>query len=149
MQVLKGLEGLCSPGEFKELCFFLTLSSIREHAEYRSWTPAGGRYAALTAMLEVLQHLCGPAGGEEAPAGAGAGARLELLLRRAVRMQAALLRDPDGALLLGEAQGDATALPLPLLRDVECGDLAPDRVVAAVSPMPPNLTARIRFCSKE
>jgi hypothetical protein len=74
---------------------------------------------------------------------------LELLLRRAVRMQAALLRDPDGAVLLDEAQGDATALPLPLLRDVEFGDLAPDRVVAAVRPIPPSLTARIRVCCKK
>jgi hypothetical protein len=40
VQVLKGIESLCSGAEFKELCFFLTLSDIREHGDYRAWTVA-------------------------------------------------------------------------------------------------------------
>ena len=51
VQVLKGIEQLCSGVEFKELCFFLTLSDIREHGEYRTWTVAKGRYSACASLF--------------------------------------------------------------------------------------------------
>lgn len=38
IQLLKSIEQLTSPETYKNLCYFLTLSSIREHPDYVDWS---------------------------------------------------------------------------------------------------------------
>ncbi len=121
VQVLKGIEALCSAAEFKELCFFLTLSDIREHGDYRSWNVAKGRYAAFQAMLTVLHPLYG-SWSEDQNACKDTKLRLLVLLERAVLQQARTVMERNGQPALASAgleNGDrAYVLALPLLHDV-------------------------------
>jgi hypothetical protein len=121
VQVLKGIEALCSAAEFKELCFFLTLSDIREHGDYRSWTVAKGRYAAFQAMLTVLHPLYGSWSADQ-NACKDTKLRLLVLLERAVLQQARTVTERNGQPALASAgleNGDrAHVLALPLLHDV-------------------------------
>jgi len=133
VQVLKGIESLCSGAEFKELCFFLTLSDIREHGDYRTWTAAKGRYAAFQAMLTVLHPLYGAAAPERKAAGAAEDkSRLVLLLERAVLQQAYTVteRNGDNALAAAGLEGGTHTIKLPLLDDVTAHDISPAIVVS-------------------
>jgi hypothetical protein len=76
---LKGLEGLCTGEQFKELCFFLTLARLSDHPEYREWSVAQGRYDTLSHVLQGLHPLYGSVAQKEVPD------HLEVLLSRAVQ----------------------------------------------------------------
>ena len=135
VQVLKGVESLCSAAEFKELCFFLTLSDIREHGDYRTWTVAKGRYAAFQAMLTVLHPLYGAA--PDRKFSKDAKSRLLLLLERAVLQQARTVTERNGQSALAKVGLDGEEGPhtiaLPLLHDVTARDISVDIVVSGRS----------------
>ena len=105
VKVLKGLEELCEKAEFKELCFFLTLSDIHHHPEYSQWSLQGGRYTAFDCISDALTPLFGPpsAASKRTPHGP---ARLEEVLRRGVKYHA-------------ESLGATRAHPDALLRDAK------------------------------
>ena len=134
VQVLKGIEPLCSGAEFKELCFFLTLSDIREHGDYRAWTATKGRYATFQTMLTVLHPLYGATAPEGKGKGRGEGkSRLVQLLERAVLNQALTVKERNGEPALaatGLDRGEHT-IALPLLQDVTVHDISADIVVSA------------------
>eukprot|EP00802_Teleaulax_amphioxeia_P007180 Tamp_07186.p1 GENE.Tamp_07186~~Tamp_07186.p1 ORF type:complete len:795 (+),score=198.64 Tamp_07186:32-2386(+) len=136
VQVLKGIEALCSAAEFKELCFFLTLSDIREHGDYRTWTVAKGRYAAFQAMLTVLHPLYGSWSTDQA-ACKDAKLRLLVLLERAVLQQARTVTERSGQTALAsaglESDDGAHVVALPLLHDVTARDISADIVVSSRS----------------
>jgi hypothetical protein len=134
VQVLKGIEQLCSGVEFKELCFFLTLSDIREHGEYRTWTVAKGRYSAFQSMLTVLHPLYGAA--PERSKGTGSTetkSRLVQLLERAVLQQAGSVtrRNGESALATAGLETGSHTITLPLLRDVTAHDISADIIVSS------------------
>ncbi|GMH69600.1 hypothetical protein TrLO_g5590 [Triparma laevis f. longispina] len=54
---LKVLEGKCSLEEFHGLCFCLTVKSLSNHPEYKSWTVYGGRFELFDSMLKHLQSV--------------------------------------------------------------------------------------------
>lgn len=54
---LKVLEGKCSLEEFHGLCFCLTVKSLSNHPEYKSWTVHGGRFELFDSMLKHLQSV--------------------------------------------------------------------------------------------
>jgi len=134
VQFLKGIEPLCSGAEFKELCFFLTLSDIREHGDYRAWTAAKGRYAAFQSMLTVLHPLYRAAAPDRKEAGkTEAKSRLVLLLERAVLQQARTVTERNGQPALASVGLDgegAHTITLPLLHDVTAHDISADIVVS-------------------
>eukprot|EP00960_Hanusia_phi_P064401 765784-Hanusia_phi.AAC.2 len=122
VKVLKALEELCSRSEFKELCFFLTLSDIREHGDYRSWTVSRGRYETFQSMLKVLHPLYGSLPDSDKTK-LSSGKRLQLLLERAVLHQASQLSGRNGEKLLDAlAVSGATSIALPVLQDVVPAD---------------------------
>ena len=138
VQVLKGIEPLCSGAEFKELCFFLTLSDIREHGDYRAWTAAKGRYAAFQSMLSVLHPLYRAAAPDVRDAGKPEGtSRLMLLLERAVLHQARTVTERNGQSALAsvglDGEGQTHTITLPLLHDVTAHDISAHIIVPAGS----------------
>eukprot|EP00284_Hemiselmis_tepida_P007896 CAMPEP_0174916706 /NCGR_PEP_ID=MMETSP1355-20121228/1990_1 /TAXON_ID=464990 /ORGANISM="Hemiselmis tepida, Strain CCMP443" /LENGTH=217 /DNA_ID=CAMNT_0016161735 /DNA_START=15 /DNA_END=664 /DNA_ORIENTATION=- len=111
VQVLKGLEELCDKAEFKELCFFLTLTDIRQQPEFKHWTATGGRYAAYDSMSGILTPLFSSPGAAPAARRPEGPCRLEVVLSRGVRHQADSIGAPHGF------EG-------PLLRDATPDDVA-------------------------
>ncbi|EKX37220.1 hypothetical protein GUITHDRAFT_155025, partial [Guillardia theta CCMP2712] len=126
VKVLKGLEELCSRSEFKELCFFLTLSDLREHGDYRSWTVSRGRYDTFQSMLKDLHPLYGSLPDPNSTR-LHSGRRLQLLLERAVLHQASQVAGRNGEKLLDAlAATGVTSIPLPVLHDVSPADFEAD-----------------------
>ena len=76
---LKGLEGLCTGDQFKELCFFLTLARLCDHPDYRVWSVAQGRYDTLSDVLQGLNPLYGTVKQKDVPE------QLEVLLSHALQ----------------------------------------------------------------
>jgi hypothetical protein len=132
VNVLKGIESLCSGAEFKELCFFLTLSDIREHGDFRSWTATRGRYATFQAMLTVLHPLYGAASTDSKAAGTREDkSRLVQLLERAVLQQALTVKQRNGEPALNaEGLDEVHTIALPLMHDVTAGDISGEKMVS-------------------
>ncbi|GMH80496.1 hypothetical protein TrST_g2934 [Triparma strigata] len=59
VEQLKVLEGRCSQEEpkFHGLCFCLTVKSLSNHPEYKTWSVYGGRFELFNALLKHLQSV--------------------------------------------------------------------------------------------
>jgi len=55
--MLKDLQNKCSPKEFKELCFCLTLNSITDHPDYKMWTSLSGRLKCFEKLRNNLKLI--------------------------------------------------------------------------------------------
>lgn len=55
--MLKDLQNKCSPKEFKELCFCLTLNSITDHPDYKMWTALSGRLKCFEKLRNNLKLI--------------------------------------------------------------------------------------------
>ena len=55
--MLKDLQNKCSPKEFKELCFCLTLNSITDHPDYKTWTALSGRLKCFEKLRNNLNLI--------------------------------------------------------------------------------------------
>ena len=51
---LKSLEGRCSKEEFNKLCYCLTLETLSDHPDYKSWTPYQGRLECFSAVRTLF-----------------------------------------------------------------------------------------------
>ena len=51
------LRNLCTPTEFKDLCYCLSLPSLLHHPEFRKWTPHRGRHECFQALDSLLREI--------------------------------------------------------------------------------------------
>eukprot|EP00656_Telonema_subtile_P015249 TRINITY_DN1796_c0_g1_i4.p1 TRINITY_DN1796_c0_g1~~TRINITY_DN1796_c0_g1_i4.p1 ORF type:complete len:615 (-),score=138.68 TRINITY_DN1796_c0_g1_i4:686-2530(-) len=56
---LKELEGQCSQDEFNTLCYCLTLGSLKEHKDFKDWTPEKGRLECFEACAPYFEVIYG------------------------------------------------------------------------------------------
>eukprot|EP00002_Diphylleia_rotans_P004178 TRINITY_DN13005_c0_g1_i1.p1 TRINITY_DN13005_c0_g1~~TRINITY_DN13005_c0_g1_i1.p1 ORF type:complete len:685 (-),score=92.29 TRINITY_DN13005_c0_g1_i1:121-2175(-) len=56
---LKDLENQCSPQEFNELCYIITLPRISDHPRYGNWSPMKGRQATFETIFPLLEVAFG------------------------------------------------------------------------------------------
>ena len=54
---LKSLEGRCSKEEFNKLCYCLTLETLSDHPDYKSWTPYQGRLECFSAVRTLFDRV--------------------------------------------------------------------------------------------
>ncbi|CAD8182857.1 unnamed protein product [Paramecium octaurelia] len=55
--LLRQIEQLASPEVYKNLCYFLTLSCIRDHPEFSDWSVEKGRLDCFEGIASVLKNL--------------------------------------------------------------------------------------------
>ncbi|CAN0547137.1 unnamed protein product, partial [Ectocarpus sp. 12 AP-2014] len=92
VKALHKLERGSSTEEFNELCYCLTLPSVRSHPDFTSWTPHLGRLWCFEALRGYL-GLIFP--GQETPAKPTPRGQLELLCRQACMFQAEEVRQKN------------------------------------------------------